>query len=273
VRPGWQQIGTSTGRFSCSAPNAQNLPNDGDYRSFFVAPAGRTFVDVDYSQIEVRVIAKLLEETELLDLFERDEDVYRATAANMLKIALADVTKEQRQLAKALVLGMLYGLSAYGLPTYAFKNYGIKMSPEEAENYVESFYALYPKIAEYHAATRAEFYKNGSVDRKTLMGRRRDGITVINEAINMPVQGAAADGLKMAMAEVHRRLRKFNGTAFIVATIHDELLVECVEDNAVEILESVQEAMVETMNSLVNAEDPRVPIKVEGTVTKVWSKS
>ena len=272
VRPGWRQIGTSTGRFACSEPNAQNLPNDGPYRSFFVAPAGRTFVDVDYSQIEVRIIAKLLEEEALLELYENDEDVYRATAAKMLDLLPEDVTKKQRELAKALVLGMLYGLSAYGLPNYAFKNYGIKMGFEEAEDYVEAFYALYPKIAEYHRNTRAEFYKNGSVDRQTLAGRRRDGITVINEAINMPVQGAAADGLKIAMARVHERLKKFEGSAFIVATIHDELLIECDEGDADEILGIVEEAMVEAMNELINKDEPKVPIKVEGRVTKIWTK-
>jgi DNA polymerase-1 len=274
VRPGWRQIGSSTGRFACSEPNAQNLPNEGPYRSFFVAPPGRTFVDVDYSQIEVRIIAKLLEEEALLELYERDEDVYRATAANMLDITTEEVTKPQRQLAKALVLGMLYGLSAFGLPNYAFKNYGIKMSPEEAKDYVEAFYELYPKIAEYHATTRAEFYKkcDSPIDRQTLTGRRRDGITVINEAINMPIQGTAADGLKMAMARVHERLRKFDGTAFIIATIHDELLIECDEGDAVEILGIVEEAMVEAMDELVNADEPKVPIKVEGQATKIWSK-
>jgi len=190
----------------------------------------------------------------------------------MLGVPDAEVTKPQRQLAKALVLGMLYGLSAYGLPNYAFKNYGSKMSPEEAKDYVEAFYELFPKIAEYHRNTRGEFYKNGSVDRQTLTGRRRHGITVINEAINMPVQGVAADGLKIAMARVHERLRQYGDSAFIVATIHDELLVECEEGDADEILDIVEEAMVEAMDKLINEDEPRVPIKVEGRVTKIWTK-
>ena len=272
VRPGWQQIGTSTGRFSCSAPNAQNLPNDGAYRSFFVTPEGRTFVDVDYSQIEVRIIAKVLEEERLLELFRRGADLYRSTAAELLGIEEGEVTGEQRKLAKALVLGMLYGLSAYGLPTYAFKNYGIKMTPLEAEEHVDSFYALYPELAAYHKDVLEELSTNGYVDQVTLAGRRRDGITNRNEAINAPIQGAAADGLKMAMAEVHRRLRKFNGTAFIVATIHDELLVECDEADGAEVLDLVEHAMVETMHELVNEHDQQVPITVEGRVTKVWTK-
>jgi DNA polymerase I len=273
VYPGWRQIGASTGRFACSTPNAQNLPNDGPYRSFFKATAGRTFVDVDYSQIEVRICAKMLEETSLLELFERGEDIYKSTAAKMLDVDEEAVTKKQRDLAKAMILGLLYGLSAYGLPTYAFKNYGIKMTPREAGEYVQTFYGLYPKLEEYHESILEELNEQGYVNQKTLSGRRRDNITNRNEAINAPVQGTAADGLKMAMAEVYKGLRKFDGTAFIVATIHDEFLVECDEADGPEVLEIVQRAMVETMDTLVNAEEPHVPIEVEGTVTKVWSKA
>jgi DNA polymerase I-like protein with 3'-5' exonuclease and polymerase domains len=139
---------------------------------------------------------------------------------------------------------MLYGLSAYGLPTYAFKNYGIKMTPNEAEDHVASFYELYPKLDAYHDEVLEELSTNGYVDQSTLTGRRRDGITNRNEAINAPIQGAAADGLKMAMDEA----------------------------DGPEVLQIVQEAMVETMDTLVNAEEPHVPIEVEGVVTKVWSK-
>ena len=143
--------------------------------------------------------------------------------------------------------------------------------PDEAEDYMRTFYALYPKLEEYHEAVLEELNTNGYVDQTTLAGRR-EGIANRNEAINAPVQGTAADGLKMAMAEVYKRLRKFNGTAFIVATIHDELLIECDEADGPEVLEIVKKAMVETMDALVNAEEPHVPIKVEGAVTKVWTK-
>jgi DNA polymerase-1 len=157
VYPAYRQIGTSTGRVSSGeqhvAPNAQNLP--GAYRKFFVAPPGRVFVDADYSQIEIRVVAKLLEEKVLLELFEDEtQDVYKSTAAYLLGVDTNEVTEEQRDLAKAIVLGMLYGLSARGLPYYAFKNYGITdMSKEDAEAYVQAFYDLYPKIAQYHEET------------------------------------------------------------------------------------------------------------------------
>jgi DNA polymerase-1 len=275
VFPAWRQIGTSTGRFASGertlAPNAQNLPSA--LRKFFVAPKGRLFVDADYSQIEVRIAAKMLNETALLELFHLGEDIYTNTAANLLGIQRDTVTKKQRNLAKAIMLGMLYGLSAWGLPYYAFKNYGIEtMSSKDAEAYVEAFYELYPKIAAYHTRVLRDLKESGSVDQSTMAGRLRSGIISRNEAINAPIQGTAADGLKAAMALVYKRLKKFNGSAFIIASIHDELLVECEEADAKEILEILQTVMVEEMNAMINETKPHVPVVVEARITKRWEK-
>jgi DNA polymerase I-like protein with 3'-5' exonuclease and polymerase domains len=273
VYPNWHQIGTSTGRFSCSSPNAQNIPNDGPYRSFFWAPRGRTFVDMDYSQIEVRVYAKIVGETTLLKLFDRDNaDVYTSTAAQLMNVEESEVTKDERQKAKAIMLGLLYGLSAAGLPAYAFNNYGVVISPDEAEDLIEKFFELYPAIEADHEGVLEELDEYGSVDRRTLAGRRRDGITVRNEAINAPIQGTAADGLKAAIALAYERLKKFDGTAFIVGVFHDELLVECDEGDAAEIEELVRGAMLEAMDALLNADEPRIRLKVSGGITKVWTK-
>jgi DNA polymerase I-like protein with 3'-5' exonuclease and polymerase domains len=276
VYPGYRQIGTSTGRFASGerekSPNAQNLPVD--YRRFFGAPRGRALVNIDYSQIEVRVIAKVLEVEELLRLFEAGEDIYRNTAAGLLGLPVADVDDDQRQLAKALVLGMIYGLSAHGLPMYAYKNFGIKdMSPKEASSYVDAFYALYPEIEEYHDDVLGSLRVRGEVDQRTITGRLRAGITNRNEAINAPIQGSAADGLKAAMAAVYPALRARVGeSAFIIATLHDELLIECDEGDGEAVLELVSEVMVETMDELINKDEPKVPIKAEGRVTKIWIK-
>jgi DNA polymerase I-like protein with 3'-5' exonuclease and polymerase domains len=282
VYPAWRQIGTSTGRVSSGekhvAPNAQNLP--GAYRKFFVAPEGRMFVNADYSQIEVRVLAKMLNESKLLSIYGRPEDegdgddVYRTTAAYLLDIEPSVVTKEQRDLAKAIVLGMNYGLSARGLPYYAFTKLGIKdMSVKDAEEYVEAFYELYPRIREYHEDTLEELNENGSVDRRTLTGRLRAGITNRNEAINAPVQSTAADVLKLAMAIVYKRLNEaaYNN-AFIVATIHDELLIECDEGDVASIAGVVENAMLEAANEILNAEEPKVKIKVDVSTGKRWKK-
>jgi DNA polymerase I len=228
---------------------------------------------MDYSQIEVRVYAKIVAETALLEIFENPEaDVYRTTAANMIEISEDEVTEEDRQKAKAIVLGILYGLSAAGLPAYAFKSYGVVIPPDEAEDLIERFFELYPKIAEDHAHVLDDLREDGYVDRQTITGRRRDGITVRNEAINAPIQGSAADGLKLAMSKAYAGLKKFGGSAFIAGAFHDELLVECDEGDAGDVQDVVEAAMLEAMEELLNAEPPKVRIKVSGGVSPVWTK-
>jgi DNA polymerase I-like protein with 3'-5' exonuclease and polymerase domains len=280
VYPAWRQMGTTTGRVASGergvAPNAQNVP--ASHRKFFVVPTGRVFACADYSQIEVRILAKMLGEERLLKIYGRpgDEaksgDVYRTTAAYMLGVELAAVTKNQRNLAKAIVLGMNYGLGAYGLPQYAFEKLGIKdMSVEEAEEYVEAFYDLYPKIRGYHETTVEILNSLGSVDQRTLAGRLRSDITSRNEAINAPVQGTSADILKRAMALAYRRLKAFED-AFIVTSIHDELLVECEEGDAEAVAEVIEGAMLQAADEILNADEPKVKIEVDATVGKRWTK-
>jgi DNA polymerase I-like protein with 3'-5' exonuclease and polymerase domains len=282
VYPAWRQIGTSTGRVASgeksTAPNAQNLPKS--HRKFFVAPEGRTFVDADYSQIEVRILAKMLNEENLLSLYGRpseanekpSDDVYRATAAHMLEVEPDAVTKDQRDLAKAIVLGMNYGLSARGLPYYAFTKLGIEdMSTDDAEEYVEAFYDLYPKIRTYHEGVLDELDEEGSVDQRTLTGRLRAGITNRNEAINAPIQGTSADILKLAMASIYERLKNFED-AIIVASIHDELLIECDENDAEAVAGVVKDAMLEAANKILNAEEPKVKVEVDVAINKRWTK-
>ena len=280
VHPAWWQIGTSTGRVASGskgeAPNAQNLPES--HRKFFVAPEGRMFVGADYSQIEVRVLAKMLYEERLLKIYGRPEDdvpsgdVYLATAAHMLDVDPDEVTKEQRNLAKAIVLGMNYGLNTKGLPYYAFTKLGIEdMSKDEAEEYVEAFYNLYPKIEAYHDDVLTKLDEVGSVDQRTMTGRLRAEITNRNEAINAPIQGTAADILKRAMTLLYRGL-KLTPTAYIVASIHDELLVECDQADAEYVAGVLERAMLEAANEILNAEEPKVKIEVDTVISKVWAK-
>jgi DNA polymerase-1 len=239
-----------------------------------VAPEGRALVDLDYSQIEPRIYGKLVGETTLLELYDRPEaDVYRSTAALLLGVEESEVTKEQRGKAKAIVLGINYGLSAYGLPGYAFFNFGVKIAPEEAEDLIEGVFEIYPAIRDDHEDVLSELTDRGFVDRITLTGRRRDNITVRNETINQPVQGTAADGLKMAMARVYHALRnRFGESAYIVGTFHDELLIECDEADAQAVLETAREAMIGAMDELLNTEEPKVRIEVDAVVSGAWTK-
>jgi DNA polymerase I-like protein with 3'-5' exonuclease and polymerase domains len=270
--PGWRQIGTETGRFSCSAPNVQQVPRDGPYRSFFRARRGRTLIAADFSQIEVRIYAKLVGEKGLLDVFDAGGDVYVATAAKLMDKPESEVTKAERQKAKALVLGILYGLTHYGLPEYAFKSYNVIISPDEAEDLIAAFFEIYPAIAEDHEKVTKHVKRRGHANRKTVLGRRRDHITAEREATNYPIQGSAADGLKWALGSVYRRLAPWHETAFIVGAFHDEILVECDEGDAERLAEIITETMVSSMVAMLDDGGRQVPVKVDVAIGPVWTK-
>jgi DNA polymerase I-like protein with 3'-5' exonuclease and polymerase domains len=272
IYPGWRQCGTETGRFSCAAPNVQQIPRDGPYRSFFRAPEGRTFVAADFSQIEVRVYAKLVDEGALLDVFDAGGDVYVATAAKLMGKEESEVTKEERQKAKALVLGILYGLTIYGLPEHAFKNYGVIISPDEAEDLIDGFFRIYPAIKADHDKVEKRMNRWHRVHRKTVLGRRRDNIRQMREAINFPIQATAADGVKWSIGLVYQRLEPLHNSAFIIGVFHDEILVECDEGDAERVARIVKGAMVSSMERMLMDKGRNVPIKVDVTIGPVWAK-
>jgi DNA polymerase I len=272
IYPGWNQCGTETGRFSCSAPTAQTIPRKGPYRSFFRAPEGRTFVDVDFSQIEVRIYAMRVGEHALLDVFDAEGDVYVATAAKLMGKEESEVTKEERQKAKALVLGILYGLTVYGLPEHAFKNYGVIISPDEAEDLIDGFFRIYPAIKADHDKVEKRMNRWHRVHRKTVLGRRRDNIRQMREAINFPIQATAADGLKWSIGLVYQRLEPLHNSAFIIGAFHDEILVECDEGDAERVARIVKGAMVSSMERMLMDKGRNVPIKVDVTIGPVWAK-
>jgi DNA polymerase-1 len=145
------------------------------------------------------------------------------------------------------------------------------MGVEEAEEHVAAFYDLYPKIREYHDGVLAELNELGSVEQATLSGRLRSEIRARNEAINAPIQGTSADILKRAMALVYHRLKTYPD-AFVIASIHDELLVECNEGDAEAVKDIVEGAMLEAADEIVNSGEPRVKIEVEATISKGWAK-
>jgi DNA polymerase-1 len=212
-------------------------------------------------------------EPKLIELYERlNADVYRSTAAELLGVEEAKVTKEQRNKAKAIVLGISYGLSAFGLPTYAYAKFNVKITPDEATGLIEGVFEMYPNIEADHDEVLKELNARGYVDRMTLTGRRRDGIRVRNEAINAPIQGTGVDILKLAMAKLYRQLGDGFENAFIVGVFHDEILVECDEADAEDVRYVSENAMIEAADELLNNEEPRVPVKVDGGTSRVWTK-
>ena len=264
----WWQIGAGTGRMACSNPNLQNLPSEA--RKRVRAPEGRMLVKADYSQIELRIAAKISGEERMLRAFAAGQDIHTITARNIT--GREQVSKEDRKLAKAVNFGLLYGMSPAGLRLYARGGYGVEMTSKEAERYWRGFFKTYPGLKAWHDREYREFKKGGTKTR-TLTGRRRTGITKLTERLNSPVQGTGADGLKLALALLWERRDECPGAVPILA-VHDEIVVECDQDQAEEIEAGLKKAMIDGMDEVVNrlkADGPSVPIEVEAESGRTWT--
>jgi DNA polymerase-1 len=259
LHAGWQQIGADSGRMACSAPNLQNLPRDQRYRRCFVAPDGRVLVKADYSQIELRIAAKVSGDQAMLDAYRRGIDLHTLTAQRVLGIA--DVTKEHRQLAKAVNFGLLYGMGARGFRLYAKAQYGLDLTEEQAGRYRDAFFKAYPGLKRWHRSMGDK-----AINTRTLAGRRRQDVRRYTEKLNTPVQGTGADGLKLALALLWERRAECPG-AFPVLAVHDEIVVECDAGQAEAVGAWVARAMKDAMAPLV---DP-VPVEVEVKTGRTWA--
>jgi DNA polymerase-1 len=261
VYAAWRQLGADSGRMSCSAPNLQNLPRGAAYRRCFRAPEGRVLVKADYSQIELRIAAKVSGDEAMLEAYGRGEDLHTLTARRVL--GAEDVTKEHRQTAKSLNFGLLYGMGARGLRQYAKSQYGLNLSEEEAHRYRDAFFQSYPGLAAWHRRVRSR----REVETRTLAGRRRllgakDFDTL---RLNTPVQGTGGDGLKQALALLWERRHQCPG-AFPVLVVHDEIVIECDRDQAEAVSAWLKQAMQDGMAPLIEP----VPCEVEVQIGSSW---
>ena len=264
----WRQIGAGTGRMACSNPNLQNLPPE--VRKHVRAPEGKVLVKADYSQIELRIAAKISGDERMLEAYEGGEDLHSITAGGITGKEV--ITKEERKLAKAVNFGLLYGQGAEGLRNYARGSYGVEMGLEDARRYRKRFFATYPGIKAWHEREWHEL-KGGNTQTRTLTGRRRAGVTKLTERLNSPVQGTGADGLKLALALLWERRHECPRAVPILA-VHDEIVVECGEDRAKEIEVWLERAMVDGMEAVLSspgAEGPSVPVEVETKVGRTWA--
>ncbi len=270
VHTSFNQTITATGRLSSSDPNLQNIPirtEEGrKIREAFVAAPGYSIVAADYSQIELRIIASIANDERMIKSFAEGEDIHRRTAADVNQIPLEEVTKQQRYEAKEVNFGILYGMGAWGLATRQ------GMSRERARAFIEKYFMVHPEIQEYIAATIALAHEQGYVE--TLFGRRRY-LPDINAsmprvragaermAINMPIQGTAADLMKVAMINIYQKLPDVSAETKMILQVHDELVFE-VPDSEVQ---QVAAFIVEEMNT---AYQLRVPIETEVEVGQNW---
>lgn len=271
--PSWSMCQADTGRMSCSSPNMQNIPNKshlGKLRECIIAPEGRRLVKADYSQIEMRIVATIAGEEAMLEAYRNSEDLHTRTARSIT--GREDISKEDRQLAKAVNFGLLYGQGAEGLRNYARDKYGAKMSLDEAAEYRERWFEVYPAIRSWHREEGMRF-NAGDDSASTLTGRIRQ-VRSFMEKVNHPVQGTGADGLKLAMALFNERLPG-HLDAKVVLVVHDELVVERPAEQAEEVARFVKEVMVAGMDVVLNpdldADHPdRVPVEVEVEVARSW---
>ena len=263
----WHQIGAGTGRMSCSKPALQNLPPE--VKRCVRAPEGRVLIKADYSQIELRIAAKISGDERMLEAYQEGEDLHSLTAKSL---AQAGVGKEDRTLAKAVNFGLLYGQGARGLKEFARDKYETSITVEEAALYKRRFFETYPGLAAWHERERLRM-KRGETETRTLTCRRRKGVTRFTEWVNAPVQGTGADGLKLALALLWERRGECPG-AVPVACVHDEILVECDEDKAEKVEAWLEKAMIDGMDKVLNGPEvggPRVPVEVETQIDKSWA--
>jgi DNA polymerase I len=273
IHTSYQQGVAATGRLSSSDPNLQNIPirtpEGRRIRQAFVAAPGHSLVAADYSQIELRIMAHLSGDTSLLSAFAAERDVHQSTAAEVLGIALAEVSADQRRSAKAVNFGLIYGMSAFGLA----RQLGIGRG--EAQRYVDRYFERYPGVKRYMDETRTQARELGYVE--TVFGRRlylpdiRSRNAALRQyaersAINAPMQGTAADIIKRAMIEVDAWLERTGSPARLIMQVHDELVLEVAD-------EAIESTVVQLREHMVRAGELTVPLKVDVGIGRNWDQA
>ncbi len=271
IHTSFSQTGTVTGRVASSEPNLQNIPTRTDLgrrvREGFVARPGHKLLSVDYSQIELRIVAHMSGDEAMLNAFRAGQDIHATTAAAIYNVPLEQVTKEQRSNAKGINFGLVYGISAFGLMRYTGQTLA------EADNFVKAYYQQFPGVKGYLDGLRKTASKQGYVE--TLLGRRRYFPNLVHatnpnvrareerEAINAPIQGTAADIMKLAMIQVPRAIEAAGLQARVLLQVHDELVLEVPEKE----LEKTAQIVQETMENVFPLS---IPLETEARVGKDW---
>ena len=272
VHTSYNQTGSATGRVSSNDPNVQNIPVRTELgrrvRKAFVAQDApeSTLLGADYSQIELRVLAHMSQDPALLEAFHHNEDIHAATASSVYDVAIGDVTSDMRRVAKIMNFGVLYGLSSFGISRQT------GLTSEEGAKFIETYFGKYPGIRTYVDTVKAQVKENGYVE--TISGRRRYIPEVHSSnfnvrsagermAINMPIQGTAADIIKIAMVNIQERMDALALRSMMIIQVHDELIFETPEDE----LEQMSAIVMELMPSAMTL---AVPLDVELKTGHTW---
>ncbi len=270
VHTSFKQTGTATGRLSSAEPNLQNIPIrteiGKELRSFFVAKEGSVLIDADYSQIELRLLAAIARDPNMIGAFLSGEDIHADTASKVFGVPRDAVTPEMRKRAKAINFGIMYGMGDYSL------SQDLNISRREAGDFIAAYKGAFPKIDEYLKNTVAKAYEDGYV---TTLSKRRRYIPDLASpqkmlraagervAMNSPIQGSAADVIKLAMIRIDSSLKEAGLDARLILQVHDELIIECAEKDA----EAAKEILIREMEG---AAELKVPLTVAAGIGKNW---
>jgi len=273
VHTSYSQVGAVTGRLSSNNPNLQNIPirteTGRKVRNGFIAGQGNVLLSVDYSQIELRIVAHMAQDDAMLAAFRAGEDIHATTAAAIYGVSPEAVTKEMRRHAKAINFGLIYGMSAFGLTR------STELTLAEAEAFVKTYFEKFPGVKKYLDGIRKQAAEQGYVE--TLLGRRRyfpalqgrQNVQMKNreerEAINAPIQGTAADIMKIAMLKIPPALKEAGLKAKMLLQVHDELVLECPQEELKKTARVVQETMA-------NAYPLSIPLSTEARYGKNWGE-
>ncbi|MGB1360837.1 MAG: DNA polymerase I [Alphaproteobacteria bacterium] len=273
VHTSFNMAGTTTGRLSSSDPNLQNIPARGQdgqkIRSCFIASAGKSFVSLDYSQIELRLVAHMSGDKSMIEAFNNGADIHKSTAQSMFGIS--EVEADMRSRAKIINFGIIYGVSAHGLARQA------GCSRTEAKQFIDNYFKAFPGIKEYMESAKQNAEADGYV--QTMLGRKvhlpdiysSNGMLKSHahrQAINSPIQGSSADIIKNAMIKIDNEIGNDEGIDLLLQ-VHDELIFEVDDDKCEMYMEKIKSIMENSHKGLI---DVKVPLIVDGGISKVWSK-
>ncbi|WP_457621184.1 bifunctional 3'-5' exonuclease/DNA polymerase [Persephonella sp.] len=258
----FKQIGAPTGRMASMRPNLQNITRD--LRVLFRSPEKKKLIVADYSQIELRIAAEYVNDKTMIKAFSEGKDLHRFTASLILGKRYDDVSKEERQMAKAINFGLIYGISPRSLMEYARNSYGVDISIKDAQLFHSRFFEIYEGFKLWHDRVKNQLKDRNKMIVYTLLGRRMI-VRRFTEAVNFPVQGTGSDLLKMAVVFFGKL--KGDMEAGIVNLVHDEIIVECDED----IAEKAKDVLSESMRRAGNILLKRVPVEFEVEIVESWA--
>jgi DNA polymerase I-like protein with 3'-5' exonuclease and polymerase domains len=265
IHASYKQNSTATGRYSCARPNLQGVPNIKGFRRCFAAAEGNALVIADYSQIELRIIAEAADDETMIRIFNEGNDIHKITASIVNKKPVDEVTPQERQSAKAMNFGLIYGMGYNTFQKYARNNYGVDLTDYETKLAVDNFFMTYKGISRRLTVLDSLFTR----EERTLGNRRRLWTTkpIITERANAAIQGTGADILKQALINVNKRLLLPDSDVALVGTVHDEIILECPKAIARQVKKALKAAMEDAGRKYLK----KVPVVADVSIGDNWA--